>query len=203
MLYAALTILLCSITVFSKDRYAFREYTTKLRLEQASSTDFLTNAATRARLEDEAHRWMSFCRRQGLPLCLVFADVDNLKYINDHFGHTMGDVVLKQLAELMKKQLRNSDTIARWGGDEFVILLPNVSLETALLLLERVKLAVSQIDLHSGAVVSCSYGVVEMGPESTYQQMLSDADTQMYRAKRAGKGQNAILHTPGSGTNAQ
>ena len=194
MIYAVLTILICSITVFARERIAFQEFVTKAKLEQASSTDFLTNAVTRARLEDEAQRWMSFCRRQGLPLCLVFADVDNLKYINDHFGHATGDIVLKQLADLMKKQLRTSDTIARWGGDEFVILLPNVSLKTAMMLLDRVKQAVSQIDMHSGVTISCSYGVVEMGPESTYQQLLSEADARMYRAKRAGKEENNDLH---------
>ena len=195
ILYAGLTIMLCAITVFTREKTAFQEFVTKARLEQASSTDFLTNASTRARLEGEAQRWMSFCRRQGLPLCLVFADVDNLKYINDHFGHAAGDVVLKQMADLMKKQLRSSDTIARWGGDEFVILLPNVSLKNAMMLLDRVKQAVSQIDLHSGVVISCSYGVVEMGSESTYQQMISEADARMYRAKRAGKEQNIAART--------
>jgi len=195
IIYAVLMILICTIAVFMREKTAFQEFVTKARLEQASSTDFLTNAATRARLEDEAQRWMSFCRRQGLPLCLVFADVDNLKYINDHFGHAAGDIVLKQLADQMKKQLRSSDTIARWGGDEFVILLPNVSLKNAMLLLDRVKQAVSQIDLHSGVTISCSYGVVEMGSESTYQQLLSEADARMYRAKRAGKEQNTATRT--------
>ena len=187
VLYTLLTILLCTYAVFSRDRVAFQEYTNAVQLEQTSSTDFLTNAVTRARLEDEAHRWMSFCRRQALPLCLVFADVDNLKYINDHFGHAAGDVVLKELAKTMRNQLRSSDTIARWGGDEFVVLLPNVSKETALMLLERVKQAVSRIDFQGGTVISCSYGVVEMGPESTYQQMLAEADAQMYQNKRSSK----------------
>ena len=196
MLYTLLTILLCTYAIFSRDRAAFQEYTITAQLEQTSSTDFLTNAVTRARLEDEAYRWMGFCRRQGLPLCLVFADVDNLKYINDHYGHAAGDVVLKQLAETMKDQLRSSDTIARWGGDEFVVLLPNVSKETALMLLERVKQAVSRIDFRNGTVISCSYGVVEMGPESTYQQMLAEADSQMYQSKRLSKTQNEGHSSP-------
>ena len=126
-----------------------------------------------------------------MPLCLVFADVDNLKYINDHFGHAAGDVVLKQLTETMKSQLRSSDTIARWGGDEFVVLLPNVSKDTALMLLERVKQAVSRIEFQNDTPISCSFGVVEMGPESTYQQMLTEADAQMYQNKRLSKKQLA------------
>ncbi|NLI52784.1 MAG: GGDEF domain-containing protein [Clostridiales bacterium] len=201
--YAALTIVLCSVTVFGNDRASYQDFVTKARLEQASSTDFLTNAATRARLEEEARRWMSFCRRQGLPLCLVFVDVDNLKRINDDFGHAMGDIVLKSLAELMQRQLRNSDTIARWGGDEFVLLLPNVSLKNAVLLLDRVKHAIEQIDFQNGCVVSCSYGVVEMGAESTYQQMLGDADKLMYRSKKNGKGNISYQDTAESGEAAE
>ena len=191
ILYTTMTILLCTYAVFSRDRSAFQEFVNTTQLEQTSSKDFLTNAVTRARLEDEARRWMGFCRRQGLPLCLVFADVDNLKYINDHFGHAAGDVVLKQLTETMKSQLRSSDTIARWGGDEFVVLLPNVSKDTALMLLERVKQAVSRIEFQNDTPISCSFGVVEMGPESTYQQMLTEADAQMYQNKRLSKKQLA------------
>lgn len=192
MFYTLLAILLCTYATFARDRAAYQEYTNTSQLEQASSKDFLTNAVTRARLEDEAYRWMGFCRRQGLPFCLVFADVDNLKYINDHFGHAAGDVVLKQLAETMKNQLRSSDTIARWGGDEFVVLLPNVPKETAMMLLERVKQAVAQIDFQNGTVISCSYGVVEMGPESTYQQMLAEADALMYQNKSLNKAQSGL-----------
>jgi len=135
---------------------------------------------------------MSFCRRQGLPLCLVFVDLDDLKRINDRYGHVMGDIALKEVAALMKKQLRNSDTIARWGGDEFVLLLPNVTLQNAVLLLDRVKAAVNQLTIEGSVPVSCSFGVVQMGPESTYAEMLSQADALMYRAKKNGKGRISV-----------
>ena len=186
--YAAMTILLCAVKTIGTDRAAQREFAAKTRLEQTSSRDFLTSAATRERLEEEAKRWMNFCRRQGLPLCLVFADVDDLKQINDRFGHTMGDAALREVAAVMRNQLRNSDTIARWGGDEFVLLLPNVTLQNAVLLLDRVRLAVSQIRLSDGITVSCSFGVVQMDPDSDYAQMLSAADKMMYHAKKDGKG---------------
>lgn len=185
--YAALTIVLCALRAFSAENYAQSQFITRSRLELATTRDFLTNAATRERLEEEARRWMNFCRRQGLPLCLVFVDVDDLKRINDQYGHAMGDVALKEVAKLMQTQLRNSDTIARWGGDEFVLLLPNVTLQNAVLLLDRVKNAVCQITLEGGISISCSFGVVQMGSDSTYAQLLSEADTMMYRAKQGGK----------------
>lgn len=188
MAYAALTIVLCAIRAFSAERYALVQFLARSRLEQTCTRDYLTNAATRERLEEEARRWMNFCRRQGLPLCLVFVDVDDLKRINDQYGHATGDVALKEIARLMQTQLRNSDTIARWGGDEFILLLPNVTLQNAVLLLDRVKSAVCQMTLEGGITVSCSFGVVQMGPESTYAQLLSEADAMMYRAKQGGKG---------------
>ena len=186
--YTVLTIVLCAVKGIGADRYARAQFLKGERLEQASTRDFLTNTATRERLEEEARRWMSFCRRQSLPLCLVFVDVDDLKRINDKHGHTMGDIALKEVAKIMQTQLRNSDTIARWGGDEFVILLPNVTLQNAVLLLDRVKTAVNQIRLENMICMSCSFGVVQMKPESTYAQMLAEADAMMYRAKQNGKG---------------
>lgn len=188
VLYTSLTVLLSAVKTIGTDRNAQQEFERCSHLEQTSTRDYLTNAATRERLEEEARRWMSFCRRQGLPLCLVFVDLDDLKHINDRYGHVMGDIALKEVAALMKKQLRNSDTIARWGGDEFVLLLPNVSLQNAVLLLDRVKAAVNQLTIEGSVSVSCSFGVVQMGPESTYAELLSQADALMYRAKQAGKG---------------
>lgn len=186
--YSVLTIVICAVRSIGTDRTAQQEFDKRAELEQASTRDYLTNAATRERLEEESRRWMSFCRRQGLPLCLVFVDLDDLKRINDRYGHVMGDIALKEVAALMKKQLRNSDTIARWGGDEFVLLLPNVTLQNAVLLLDRVKAAVNQLTIEGSVSVSCSFGVVQMGPESTYAGMLSQADALMYHAKRNGKG---------------
>ncbi|MDD4312358.1 MAG: GGDEF domain-containing protein [Eubacteriales bacterium] len=188
MVYVILAIVMSAVRTLGTEQYAQKEFMTKTSLQETSAKDYLTNAVTRARLEEEAYRWMNFCRRQSLPLCLVFVDVDNLKSINDCYGHAMGDVALKQIAALMQAQLRNSDTIARWGGDEFVLLLPNVTLQNAVLLLDRVKSAISKLSLNDTVTVSCSFGVVQMRPESTYQEMLSQADKLMYRSKQNGKG---------------
>ena len=187
VVYTLVAITLCTISSFHNEKNQLGEFISKTRLEQLSTTDFLTNTANRFRLEEEADRWMNFCRRQKLPLCLVFVDVDNLKQINDSNGHVAGDSVLVMLSTLMQKQLRNSDTISRWGGDEFVLLLPNVSLKNAISLLERLKASVLKTDFGVGVKVTCSYGVVEMGEESTFQSLLREADELMYSGKREGK----------------
>jgi len=188
VVFTLLAIIICAVKTIGNNRYAQQEFFERSRLELTSTRDYLTHAATRERLEEEARRWMNFCRRQGLPLCLVFVDVDDLKRINDRYGHAMGDAALKEIANLMHTQLRNSDTIARWGGDEFVLLLPNVTLQNALLLLDRVKCAVNSLTLDGGVRVSCSFGVVQMGAQSTYTELLAEADAMMYRAKNSGKG---------------
>lgn len=194
--YTVVAIVLCTVSAFHNEKNQLGEFISKTRLEQMSTTDFLTNTANRFRLEEEADRWMNFCRRQKLPLCLVFIDVDNLKQINDTYGHTMGDMVLVTLSSLMQKQLRNSDTISRWGGDEFVLLLPNVSLKNAVSLLERLKETVLSTDFGTGIGVTCSYGVVEMGEESSFQSMLREADTLMYTGKRDGKDKISYIDRP-------
>ncbi len=187
VVYSLVVIALCTISSYHNEKNQLGEFISKTRLEQLSTTDFLTNTANRFRLEEEADRWMNFCRRQKLPLCLVFVDVDNLKQINDTHGHTAGDSVLVTLSTLMQRQLRNSDTISRWGGDEFVLLLPNVSQKNAIALLERLKASVLKNDFGVGIRVTCSYGVVEMGEESTFQSLLREADALMYTGKREGK----------------
>ena len=185
--YSVMAIIICTISNSISEKNRLREFVAKNRLEQMSTMDFLTNTANRFRLEEEADRWMSFCRRQKLPLCLVFVDVDNLKQMNDTFGHAAGDSVLITLAHLMQSQLRNSDTIARWGGDEFVLLLPNVSLKNAVTLLERLKSAVSTANFGEKIQVTCSYGVVEMDETSSFQSLLRKADALMYTGKRDGR----------------
>ena len=187
VVYSLVAIALCTISSYHSEKNQLGEFISKTRLEQLSTTDFLTNTANRFRLEEEADRWMNFCRRQKLPLCLVFVDVDNLKQINDSNGHAAGDSVLVTLSTLMQKQLRNSDTISRWGGDEFVLLLPNVAQMNAVALLERLKASVLKTDFGVGIRVTCSYGVVEMGEESSFSSMLHEADALMYTGKRDGK----------------
>ena len=125
VVYIATSIILCSVYAWNTERHQASEFAAKNELEHIGSTDFLTNTANRMKLREEAVRWLDFCRRNGFPLCLVFIDVDGLKVVNDQHGHLAGDTVLSNLAKLVPCQLRSTDILARWGGDEFVLLLPN------------------------------------------------------------------------------
>lgn len=187
LVYIPTAIVLCAVFGLSTERHQFREYIAKSRLEHMSSTDFLTDTANRFRLEEEAGRWMDFCRRQGMPLSLAFVDVDNLKGVNDRYGHAVGDTILVNLAKLFQRQLRSSDTLARWGGDEFVLLLPNTALSSAVTLMERMKSSVDEQSFVANIKITWSCGIVEMEAGDSFQTILCKADALMYEGKHSGK----------------
>lgn len=185
--YLSITIVLCSINAWNMEKHQLREYATKVELEHIGSIDYLTNAANRFKMEEEADRWISFCNRQGFPLAIVFIDVDDLKTINDQYGHFVGDSVLASMANIIQNQLRSADLLARWGGDEFIILLPNISFENAVILTERIRESIINNTFVIGRSVTCTFGVVEMKDHATFETMINDADNLMYKGKKTGK----------------
>ncbi|MEA4896296.1 MAG: GGDEF domain-containing protein [Oscillospiraceae bacterium] len=185
--YIGITILLCSISAGNSERHQYREFLVKDELERISKTDFLTHTANRLKLSEDAAKWIDFCKRQNLPLSLVFFDVDDLKNINDRYGHSAGDNLLAGLARLTQCQLRSTDVLARWGGDEFVMLLPSVSIDNAIALTERIELSVRENILIDGEKITCSFGVAEMKKDSTFEDLVREADSLMYSAKQRGK----------------
>ncbi|HPE16323.1 MAG TPA: GGDEF domain-containing protein [Oscillospiraceae bacterium] len=185
--YVIIALLLCAIAAKNAENHEFREFAAKNELKRISSTDYLTDAANRYKMEEEAGRWMDFCRRNGMPLSLVFLDVDDLKSINDRYGHPAGDSVLSNLVKLINGQLRSSDLLARWGGDEFVMLLPNVSLDEAGALTQRIRDSVRESRLSQEVSVTCSFGVVEMADGMDFKTLISKADQMMYEGKKEGK----------------
>lgn len=185
--YVVIAIVLCAIYAYNTERHQFREFIAKRELERISTTDFLTGTANRLKMIEEAERWISFCKTQVLPLSLVFFDVDNMKTINDQFGHSAGDLVLLNLGRLIQRELRNSDILARWGGDEFVILLPSVDLQNAVDFSMKCEMLVRENITINGFKITCSFGVVGMENNSTFDDLVSKADSLMYEAKQHGK----------------
>lgn len=159
--------------------------------KRQASTDDLTKLSNRRcfylRLEDELKR----ARRYGHPLSLLFLDVDDLKTINDRYGHQQGDQLLQHMARQLAKVLRSSDEAARYGGDEFVILLPETSREEAAVVAERLLAEAVPCPLISGGDVTwrMSIGVAWAPVEGSYDvDLLRLADEAVYRAKEQGNG---------------
>lgn len=185
--YISITVILCAISAWNTEKHQRKEFFTRAELRRICSIDRLTNTANRFKIEEEGDRWIDFCHRNTLPLCLVFIDVDNLKSINDIYGHYEGDSVLAEMANLIHGQLHSSDVLARWGGDEFVLLLPNVNLENAIAICERIRESICNYDFVKDMRVTCSFGVVAMKEGSVFETMIRESDKLMYKGKKLGK----------------
>ena len=160
------------------------------RLLQAATTDPLTGLANRSQFHVRALTELSQGRRRGEPTALMLADVDFFKEVNDKFGHEAGDKVLVRLAELMRSTLREVDVLARWGGEEFLALLPASDSARAVQVAERLRLAVAavQIDIGGRCIqVTMSFGITEVGDPHDLQSATVRADQALYSSKRLGR----------------
>ena len=183
IVYLCIDIALCAIFAKGSDKHQYNEFAAKSKLEQMSGKDHLTMVSNRHKLESDAITWIGFCRRHQLPLSLVFMDVDGLKQVNDTYGHLIGDSVLIDLSRLIADQSRKEDIIARWGGDEFVLMLPCIKLFDAVTYSERIRKAIVSNESLMEYGVTCSFGVVEMKKESTFDDLIRKADILLYEAK--------------------
>jgi diguanylate cyclase (GGDEF)-like protein len=158
-------------------------------VERQALVDGLTGLANRRAASDALHGETARAERLETPLSVVLADLDEFKEVNDAHGHAVGDEVLRVVAEVLRETLRESDVAGRWGGEEFLLLLPGADEEGAAQLAERVRvvLAARSIPSEPGLRVTASFGVAEYAGETTPEQLLEAADGALYRAKRAGK----------------
>lgn len=164
-------------------------------LEERASTDSLTGVLTRRALFDRLASEFERARRYGSPLSVAVLDLDHFKEVNDRHGHVMGDALLRRLGQLLKKSLRTSDAAGRFGGDEFVLVLPESDFASAKQTAERLLELMEKegaVALPDGKTLElrASLGVSELTPEVTDVAMLvARADASLYRAKRSGRNQ--------------
>jgi diguanylate cyclase (GGDEF)-like protein len=164
--------------------------------ERAAMFDGLTGVHNRRWLDDTLHRIVDRHRRKDGRLCVALIDIDHFKSFNDRFGHAAGDTVLATVAAALAENLRPSDLVARFGGEEFVIIYPDTGLADAARVSERVRRLVAGLPLvtddgDSLPNVTISTGVAELEPDQTVPSLLKVADAAMYRAKTSGR--NRVL----------
>ena len=160
-------------------------------VERQALVDGLTGIANRRGCEDALAHEIARANRMGTPFTLVVADLDDFKRINDVYGHDAGDDVLREFAAVLRATLRESDLSGRWGGEEFVILLPGTDAEGGIQLAERVRAFLGERSFRGrdGAVfgVTASFGIAQLRPGDTERQLFAAADRALYQAKRRGK----------------
>lgn len=158
-------------------------------------TDGLTDFINHNAFFDELSREIERSRRTGGYLSLVILDVDNFKLFNDVHGHQVGDMVLKEVAETIKSSIRTIDVPARYGGDEFIIILPDTELERGHLVAERIRRAIASntVTLNGRSFsITVSAGVAQFQPGQTGSQMVNDVDSALYEAKARGRNTVAL-----------
>jgi diguanylate cyclase (GGDEF)-like protein len=158
-------------------------------VERQALADGLTGLANRRAAADALHAEAARAQRLETPLSVVLADLDGFKEVNDVRGHAVGDEVLRVFADVLRETLRESDVAARWGGEEFLLLLPGADEEGAAQLADRVRtvLAAREIDGAPDLRVTASFGVAAYEGQANTEQLVDAADAALYRAKRAGK----------------
>lgn len=152
--------------------------------------DDLTGLYNRRYFQEVLAHQVQICHRYHWPLSLLFLDLDDFKLINDTRGHAVGDLVLRFVADYLKAHLRHADVISRYGGEEFVVLLPQTNQEQAFLLAERLRQGIAATPVPAGEEklwVTVSVGVSSLTPPMSGDDLLQSADAAMYRAKQAGK----------------
>lgn len=160
-----------------------------IRLRQVAFTDSLTQTATRERLEQQAQLELQRHLRSGLPLSMLVFDIDHFKQVNDDFGHQLGDQALLQVCLTARQFLRPADLLARFGGDEFVVLLPETSAQIAASIAKRILSQLQYIRIAEVVSVTASFGVTQWQPGEGYVALFERADQALYQAKQQGRNQ--------------
>lgn len=158
-----------------------------LKVEQLSNADTLTKIPNRKGFEEQLTKEIARAIRYQHTLSFVIFDIDFFKLINDQFGHKAGDIVLKKIATVARTTIREIDYLARWGGEEFVLILPCLSILEAAKVCESLRKAITHLKTSNNITITCSFGVTEFLITDNRNSLFSRADNALYKAKKSGR----------------
>lgn len=169
-------------------------------LEHLSYTDELTGLPNRRGLKEKGRLKVLAARRFDQRMACLALDIDHFKRVNDTHGHDVGDLVLRKVADVLRANSRNSDVLARIGGEEFVVLLDDANEEVAMMLAERIRerIAEAEVEVPAGGrlSVTSSIGVAAYEPHMSLQMLIKQADQALYRAKHNGRNRVCLADGP-------
>lgn len=161
-------------------------------LNELAITDNLTHLKNRRFFEDRLAFLLDLHKQEGVPFSICMIDVDEFKKFNDTFGHLAGDFVLKELGKIMESHTRNDDLVSRFGGEEFIILLPSVGVDVAVEVIERLRMAVEDHEwIDRQVTISC--GLTECRIGDDHKSIVARADDALYRSKENGRNRVTVL----------
>jgi len=159
-----------------------------------ATTDSLTGIANRREFSAILTREIDRAKRYAVPLSLVMYDLDYFKHVNDTFGHDAGDYVLQAVTALVKEHIRANDVVSRWGGEEFMVLMPQSDLASARNAAEKLRLAISSYQFDKVGQLTVSFGVAAFEQQDDLNSLLKRVDDALYRAKERGRNRVEMLY---------
>ena len=167
--------------------------TKKTEYEIKAYIDELTQIPNRAKFNQVLHKEMERYQRYHQEMSLIIFDIDHFKHFDDTHGHQIGDDILFELAQLVDERLRTTDLFARWGGEEFAIILTNTPIDAAQSFAEKIRLSIQEHSFKNNLKLTCSFGVTTIQEEDYEEVLFKRADTALYQAKREGRNQ-VVVH---------
>lgn len=164
------------------------------KLNRLATTDTLTGLWNRRHFEERITYEMMMADRYGQPLSLLLFDIDHFKIVNDTYGHLAGDQVLVELSHLVRQKIRSTDLPCRWGGEEFMILLPNTGAQEALLVAEKLRKTFANHEIAEVGITTSSFGVATYHAKETIDQWIGRIDKALYEAKNGGRNTVRFAH---------
>ncbi len=157
------------------------------KLKEIAEKDFLTGAVNRYKIYQILQIATETALETGRPLSLILFDLDRFKQVNDTYGHQVGDRVLKEVVTKVKETLRDTDIIGRYGGEEFLVILPDTPIGEAVKVAERIRKLIEATEFPEGFRVTISCGVSQLRPQDSVESLIKRADEALYKAKKAGR----------------
>lgn len=182
------------LRLVAKYEATISEYTNSL--EQLSCTDPLTGLSNRLKLSEVFSYELHQAQRYGNVFSILLLDLDKFKHVNDTHGHQIGDAVLVQISEIMRKHSRKTDTVGRWGGEEFLIILPETDADSAKLMADNIRQMVAKHEFPFAGGITCSMGVSTYLENDTEETMTERADQALYCAKNEGRNRVQCSNSP-------
>jgi diguanylate cyclase (GGDEF)-like protein len=183
--------LVLSLVVVVMGMLVIYQYRRSRQMHRLAMTDELTGIHNRRQIQAQGEAWFRQARTSGKSLSVLLLDIDHFKQVNDQLGHHIGDRVLMAVASCIAAQLRSLDRVGRNGGEEFLVLLPDTSLDEAADVAERIRYRVSLLSIDGvpeGQVIHVCIGCAQQGPlDETLEDLIQRADAAMYRAKQSGR----------------
>ena len=187
-LYLLLCLILCSIFQYKGNRTKRDAFINLEKLEYLSATDNLTGVYNRVRFEMLMKEQIEKTNNKSdAVFSIILLDIDGFKQVNDKYGHIVGDGVLKEVADIVLNNIREGDVFARWGGDEFALLLPNMNIESGIDMIERIRKACEEHCFAHVDKITISVGITAFQAGDDEPELVRRADDMLYEAKRRGK----------------